>query len=174
VAAGLFHSDKQIWSFANGETKARASAPRPHVPQNTGKNVSADRCIEHPVTALAQATYTLELLPQARHDFEHTKRSKESIAFDLHVARSTLSNMVVHEGWRTGSRPTHWLPRSTWAATWRGRLAQVDPAIPLRTVHTTRGKWVRAERSRTKCAISAWAGCHRAGHPIASMRWSGR
>jgi phage terminase large subunit-like protein len=27
----------------------------------------------------------------------------------------------------------------------RAVLAQVDPAIPLRTVHATRGKWVRAE-----------------------------
>jgi len=27
VAAGLFHSDRQIWTFGNGETKARARAP---------------------------------------------------------------------------------------------------------------------------------------------------
>ncbi len=45
-----------------------------------------------------------------------------------------------------GSRPTRWWPRSTRAATWCARCsAQVDPAVPLKTVHATRGKCLRAE-----------------------------
>ena len=45
-----------------------------------------------------------------------------------------------------GSRPTRWSPRSTRAATWCAPvLRQVDPQLPVRTVHATRGKWLRAE-----------------------------
>ncbi len=55
-------------------------------------------------------TYTPELLAQARHDFEHTERSKESIAFDLGVARSTLSNMAVREKWKRHVPPPRGLP----------------------------------------------------------------
>lgn len=55
-------------------------------------------------------TYTPELLAQARHDFEHTERSKESIAFDLGMARSTLSNMAVREKWKRHVPPPRGLP----------------------------------------------------------------
>ena len=43
--------------------------------------------------------YTPELLAQARHDFEHTDRPRESIAFDLGIARSTLENLARSQGW---------------------------------------------------------------------------
>src|SRR5262245_54782833 len=55
-------------------------------------------------------TYTPELLAQARHDFEHTDRPKESIAFDLGVARSTLTNMAAHQGWKRFVPPPRGLP----------------------------------------------------------------
>ena len=72
-------------------------------------------------------------------------------------------------------------------------LRNVDPAVPLKTVHATRGKYLRAEpvaafyaqgRSSTwrrrkrswriRCATSGSAGCRRALRPTGSTRWSGR
>lgn len=54
--------------------------------------------------------YTPELLAQARHDFEHTERSRESIAFDLGMARSTLGNLAKSEGWVRFVPPPRGLP----------------------------------------------------------------
>ena len=45
-----------------------------------------------------------------------------------------------------GTRPTRWWPRSTRAATWCARCcARSIAAAPVRSVHATRGKWLRAE-----------------------------
>ncbi len=55
-------------------------------------------------------TYTPELLAKARYDFEHTDRSRESIAFDLGMARSTLGNMARREGWERFVPPPRGLP----------------------------------------------------------------
>ncbi len=75
----------------------------------------------------------------------------------------------------------------------RAVLRQVDPAVPLKTVHATRGKFLRAEPVaalyaqgrvkhvgrlwpswRTRCATSASTAFLRAVRRIVSTRWSGR
>ena len=75
----------------------------------------------------------------------------------------------------------------------RAVMQQVDPAVPVRTVRATRGKWLRAEpvamRLRagpgearaaasgaggSRCATSASTDFHRAARPTGSTRWSGR
>ena len=81
--------------------RKRTPARRRHTSRNTPGNTP--RHTDAPEIHLPRSrrpTYTPELLAQARHDFEHTDRSKESIAFDLGVARSTLSNMAVREEWK--------------------------------------------------------------------------
>ena len=75
----------------------------------------------------------------------------------------------------------------------RAVLREVDPSVPLKCVHATRGKYLRAEpvaamyrrggsstsirrcRSwRTRCATSASTGSPAAARPTASTRWCGR
>src|SRR5215471_7997991 len=87
--------------------RKRAPARRGHASRKTPRQTETP-AIRSPRSR--RPTYTPELLAQARHDFEHTEKSKESIAFDLGVARSTLSNMAVHEGWRRFVPPPRGLP----------------------------------------------------------------
>ena len=45
-----------------------------------------------------------------------------------------------------GSRPMRWSPKSTRAATWWAPCCATSmPSVPLKTVHATRGKYLRAE-----------------------------
>jgi hypothetical protein len=87
--------------------RKRAPARRGHASRKTPLQTETP-AIRSPRSR--RPTYTPELLAQARHDFEHTERSKESIAFDLGVARSTLTNMAAHEGWRRFVPPPRGLP----------------------------------------------------------------
>ena len=59
------------------------------------------------------------------------------------------------------SMPTRWSPRSTRAATWCAAvMREVDAGVPVKCVHATRGKWLRAEPvaalyAQGACATSA-------------------
>jgi len=91
--------------------RGRTSGRKPRKPP--GKALHKTPAQDPPDTRSPRSrrpTYTPELLAQARHDFEHTERSKESIAFDLGVARSTLTNMAAHEGWQRFVPPPRGLP----------------------------------------------------------------
>jgi len=91
--------------------RGRTSGRKPRKPP--GKTLHKTPAQDPPDTRSPRSrrpTYTPELLAQARHDFEHTERSKESIAFDLGVARSTLTNMAAHEGWQRFVPPPRGLP----------------------------------------------------------------
>ena len=88
----------------------RIRASRKTLDKAPGKTPRQTDALEVRSPRSRRPTYTPELLAQARDDFEHTDKSKENIAFDLGVARSTLSNMAVHEGWRRFVSPTRGLP----------------------------------------------------------------
>ena len=79
--------------------RGRTSGRKPRKPP--GKTLHKTPAQDPPDTRSPRSrrpTYTPELLAQARHDFEHTERSKESIAFDLGVARSTFCDRTKRYG----------------------------------------------------------------------------
>lgn len=104
-AAGLFHSTQQNLELRNGETKARARAPRLHNPSAA----CADRAA-NPISPVAQTHLHPRTAGAGALRLRAYRLAKESIAFDLGLARSTLGNLARSEGWERFVPPPRGLP----------------------------------------------------------------